>query len=70
MSYIDDRSGSEFWALMNGVLVGVCTIKFTRWPAKHGHYFETGIEELYGFGNDDFLDQQVSIALVRMLWDP
>ena len=48
--------------------MGVCTVKYTRWPVKHGYSFETSIEDLQGLSNDDLLNHQVCIALVRMLW--
>ena len=49
--------------------VGVCTAKIKRWPTVHGDSFETSIDEIGGITNDRLLNQQVLIALVRVLWN-
>lgn len=49
-------------------LVGVCTIKIKRWAVEHGESFETSIEQLEGLTNEPLLNQQVCVAVVRMLW--
>ena len=46
---------------------GESTIDVKCWPTEHGHSFETSIEYLRGLTDDTLLNQQVCIAIVRML---
>lgn len=49
-------------------LVGTCIIRIKRWLTKDGNSFETSIVQLRVLTDDYCLNQQVCIAVVRMLW--